>query len=64
MMKVLNSFTLNKTPGNDGLPIEFYPTFLELGWGTLSAIRFNESFTKREMSQSQRQAIVTPIEKN
>ena len=36
--KVLNSFALNKTPGNDGLPIEYYPTFLELGWGTFSTI--------------------------
>ena len=25
--KVLNSFTLNKAPGNDGLPVEFYRTF-------------------------------------
>ena len=25
--KVLNSFSLNKVPGNDGLPIEFYKTF-------------------------------------
>ena len=25
--KVLNSFPLNKVPGNDGLPIEFYKTF-------------------------------------
>ena len=26
-LKVLNSFALNKTPGNDGLPIAFYQTF-------------------------------------
>ena len=26
-LKVLNSFALKKTPGNDGLPIEFYQTF-------------------------------------
>ena len=25
--KVLNSFPLNKVPGNDGLSIEFYKTF-------------------------------------
>lgn len=25
--KVLNSFALNKAPGNDGLPVEFYRTF-------------------------------------
>ena len=60
--KVLNSFALNKTPGNDGLPIEFYPTFWNSD-GELLVQSFNESFTKGEMSQSQRQAVVTPIEK-
>ena len=25
--KVLNYFALNKVPGNDGLPVEFYQTF-------------------------------------
>ena len=27
--KVLNSFALNKAPGNDGLPVEFYPAGLK-----------------------------------
>ena len=27
--KVLNSFALNKSPVNDGLPMEFYQTWLE-----------------------------------
>ena len=25
--EVLKSFSLNKVPGNDGLPVEFYKTF-------------------------------------
>ena len=28
--KVLNSFPLNKVPGNDGLPVEFNKTFWDL----------------------------------
>ena len=61
-MKVLNSFALSKTPGNDGLPIEFYQTFWN-SVGELLVESFNESFIKGEMSPSQRQAIITLIEK-
>jgi len=32
--KVLNSFPLNKVPGNDGLPVEFYKTF----WGSVGQL--------------------------
>ena len=60
--KVLNSFALNKTPGNDGLPIEFYQTFWN-AVGELLVESFNESFIKGEMSPSQRQAVITLIEK-
>ena len=60
--KVLNSFAINKTPGNDGLPIEFYQTFWN-SVGELLVESFNESFIKGEMSPSQRQAIITLIEK-
>ena len=60
--KVLNSFALNKTPGNDGLPIEFYQTFWN-SVGELLVESFNESFIKGEMSPSQRQAVITLIEK-
>lgn len=57
--KVLNSFALNKTPGNDGLPIEFYRTF----WNLVGEL-FVESFNSmKEMSSSQRQAVITLIEK-
>ena len=59
---VLNSFDLNKTPGNDGIPIEFYKTF----WAALkdSFIKcVNECFEKGEMSNSQKQADITLIKK-
>ena len=60
--KVLETFQPNKTPGNDGIPIEFYKTF----WPLISDpfIRcVNECFEKGEMSSSQKQAIITLIEK-
>ena len=53
-----NAFPLNKAPGNDGLPIEFYETF----WNFLGeplVERFNTSFVKGEMSSSQRQTVIT-----
>ena len=52
--KVLNSFPLNKVPGN------------EIFWDSIAQILvecFNESFAKGEMSSSQRQAVITFIEK-
>jgi len=60
--KVLETFQSNKTPGNDGIPIEFYKTF----WQLISDpfIRcVNECFEKGEMSSSQKQAVITLIEK-
>ena len=60
--KVLNSFPLNKVPGNDGLPVEFYKTFWDLAGDPLVK-SFNESFVKGTMSPSQRQAVITLIEK-
>lgn len=60
--EVLNSFPLNEVPGSDGLPVEFYITF----WAAVRNLRvkfFNESFEKRELSSSQKQAVVTLIEK-
>ena len=60
--EVLKSFSLNKVPGNDGLPVEFYKTF----WGTVGDLLvkcYNESYEKGEMSSSQKQAIITLIDK-
>ena len=45
-----------------GLPIEFYNTFWPLLSDTLIN-SFNEAFMKKEMSPSQRQAVITLIEK-
>ena len=61
-MKSYYLTALNKTPGNDGLPIEFYQTFW-IAVGELLVESFNESFLKGEMSPSQRQAVITLIEK-
>ena len=53
---ILESFQNIKTPGNGGIPIEFYKKF----WSLLASILFNE---KGEMSHSQIQALITLIEK-
>ena len=59
---VLKTFLSGKTPGNDGIPIEFYNTFWLLHSDTLIS-SFNEAFMRKEMSPSQRRAIITLIEK-
>ena len=59
---ILESFQTNKTPGNDGIPIEFYKVF----WPLISDPFLkcvNESFEQGEMSCSQKQAVITLIEK-
>ena len=59
---VLKTFPSAETPGNDGIPIGFYNTF----WPLLSDTfinSFNEAFMKKEMSPSQRQTVITLIEK-
>ena len=60
--KVLESFQNNKAPGNDGIPVEFYKNF----WPLISENFINcvnECFEKGEMSCSQKQAVITLIEK-
>ena len=59
---IIETFQNNKSPGNDGLPIEFYKSC----WDLISKPFIdcvNESFDKEEMSNSQRQAVITLIEK-
>ena len=61
--EVLNSFLPNKVPGNDGLPVEFYKMF----WASIGnrlVECFNVSFEKGELSSSQKQAVITLIEKS
>ena len=52
----------NKSPGNDGFTVEFYLTF----WpqlGTLLVEVFNEAFEKGCLATSQKQGVITLIEK-
>ena len=58
---ILETF-LNNAPGNDGIPVEFYKKI----WPLISEpfIKFvNECFEKKELSSSQKQAVITLIEK-
>ena len=59
---VLQSFQKNKTPGNDGLTIEFYTAFWPLIRKYL-VDSINYSYEFGELSNSQKQAIITLIEK-
>ena len=59
---VLQSFQKNKTPGNDGLTIEFYSAFWSLIGKPLDDC-VNYSYEFGELSNSQKQAIITLIEK-
>ena len=59
---VLQSFQKNKTPGNDGLTIEFYLAFWPL-IGQYLVDSINDSYEFGELSNSQKQAIITLIEK-
>ena len=59
---VLQSFPKNKLPGNDELTIEFYVAFWSLIGKTLVDC-INYSYEFEELSSSQKQAIITLIEK-
>ena len=61
-VKALGTFENGKTPGNDGIPTEFYKTFWSCV-GELMTDVFNYSFDSGEMSDSQKQAIITLIAK-
>lgn len=60
--KVLSTFNNDKTPRNDGLTIEFYKFF----WseiGTFLVDSLNYSYFHGELSNLQKQAVITLIEK-
>ena len=60
--EALNSMKSGKNPGNDGFTKEFYVSFFgELG--PLLLKTFNYSFEKGELSASQKQAVITLIQK-
>ena len=58
----MNNFRDNKSPGNDGIPIEFYKCCWDLVKEPFLEC-VNESFEKGEMSNTQKQAVITFIEK-
>ena len=59
---VLQTFQKNKSPVNDGLTAEFYLAFWPL-LGKLIFDSLNYAFEYGELSNSQKQAIITLIEK-
>lgn len=53
---------LNKSPGNDGFTAEFYQTFWPvLGESLVDTL--NDAFERGELSASQKQGVITLIEK-
>ena len=57
---ILNSFKTGKTPGNDGILVEFYRVFWPL-LGQFMVESFIEAYNKKEMSRSQKQAVMHHI---
>ena len=60
--EMLKAFEENKVPGNDGLPLEFYKTFWHL-LGKSLINSFNAAIESGILSTSQRQVIITLIDK-
>ncbi len=61
-LNVINKLSKNKSPGNDGINAEFYSFF----WPEISecfVASFNAGLHKGELSSSQRQAVITLIDK-
>ena len=54
----LQTFQKNKSPGNDGLTVEFYLTFWPV-FGSLLVQSLNYAFEYGELSNSQKQAVIT-----
>ena len=60
--KSLQLFESNKSPGNDGLTVEFYRAFWHV-LGSVMVDSLNYSYDYGELSNSQKEAIITLIEK-
>ena len=60
--KSLQLFQNNKSPGNDGLTVEFYKAFWHV-LGELMVDSLNDSYDRGKLSNSQKEAIITLIEK-
>ena len=61
--KSLHLFENNKAAGNDGLTAEFYRAFWHTRKGNLKVDSLNYSYDYGELSNSQKEAIITLIEK-
>ena len=61
--KALKELKWNKSPGNDGFTAEFYCTFWPV-LGDLLVNALNETFERGLLSNSQRQGVITLIEKD
>ena len=59
---IVSSLQNNKSPGNDGFTGEFYKAFWPIAGG-LVVDSFNESYKKGKLTNSQRQAAITLLEK-
>ena len=60
---VLKEMKANKSPGNDGFTVEFYCTFWQ-GLGDFIVGALNEAYEKKMLSNSQKQGVITLIEKD
>ena len=60
--EALNSMKNNKSPGNDGFTKEFYACFFG-DLGSILVKTLNYSYDEGELSSSQKQAVITLIEK-
>ena len=58
----LQTFQKNKSPGNDVLTVEFYLAFWPV-FGSLLVQSLNYAFEYGELSNSQKQAVITLLEK-
>ena len=58
----LQTFQKNKSPGNDSLTVEFYLAFWPV-FGSLLVQSLNYAFEYGELSNSQKQAVITLVEK-
>ena len=58
----LQTFQKNKSPGNDGLTVEFYVAFWPV-FGNLLVESLNYAFEYGELSNSQKQAVIILVEK-
>ena len=60
--KAVQTMKKNKSPGNDGLTVEFYQKFWSV-FGKYVVNSFNTSYERGELSASQKQAVITLLDK-